>query len=114
MNKSKFNRVIDMTRQYYKFMVSDLRHIQTQIDESCRGPDDDEPSIDVRLCIDFQDDGTPDWIIRSGDSSYDQRHSALCGASIVSLDTEFNDEADETLENLIDQCLEQMTMAGES
>ena len=39
----------------------------------------DENYIDVRLCI--EEDGS--WIVRWGDSSYDQRHSPICTTSSV-------------------------------
>lgn len=48
----------------------------------------DEPSIDIRLCIDIyhcREGGS--WTFRTGDSSYDQRHSEYCAASSVTPDT---------------------------
>jgi hypothetical protein len=46
------------------------------------------PSIDIRLCIDLEDDGeSGTWIFRTGLSRYDQKHSKYCAASIIDFDT---------------------------
>ena len=100
MKRSKLNETINITRLHYKHLVDDLRHIQKTLD---KGQD-----IDVRLCIDFDECGDASYIIRSGDVSYDQRHSELCGASSINSETVFNSEHDETLEGLINQCLDQV------
>lgn len=48
---------------------------------------DDDSGIEVRLCIEL--DG--EWIVRWGDSSYDQRHSPICVAdSVPGDDRRFN------------------------
>lgn len=83
-----------------KITVSDLKRDVEDILESDR----EEPSIDVRLCIDS--DG---WIIRTGDSSFDPYHSAVCAASCVTADT----ESEELLEDLIQQALDQSAEQGE-
>lgn len=64
----------------------------------------DEPSIDIRLCIEL--DGS--WIFRTGDSSFDQRHSPLCGASSVQLDTETKGKELPLLEELLNQVMDQL------
>ena len=76
---------------------------------------DGEPAIDVRLCIDkVHTNSNPfslcsdleerfDWGFRTGDSSYDQRHSRYCGASSIGLDSKVED----VLTELVDQILEQ-------
>jgi hypothetical protein len=56
----------------------------------------DEPSIDIRLCIDAHNDSFT-WCFRTGDSSYDQRHTTYCAASSIQLDT----GTDELLNQLI-------------
>jgi len=111
-NSQRLNKVIEMCRKDYRFMIQDLRSIQAMIDDDCRESPDDEPSIDVRLCVDFDHDD-PNWIIRYGDSSYDQRHSEMCGADMIGKDTKFSDEADTTLESMIDQCLDQLSQRGD-
>lgn len=64
----------------------------------------DEPTIDIRLCVD--NDG---WIFRTGDASFDQRHSRYCSASCIGLNT----QAGELLEQLIDDVLDQAAEANE-
>lgn len=77
----------------YTEMVRDLEQIRQELGGE---------SIDVRLCIDI-DNTVPSWIIRSGDASFDQRHSMFCGASSVQIDTVPRD----LIEDLINQCLDQ-------
>ena len=98
---SKLNKAIKVFKTDYKFLVGDIRHIKKQLDESVS-------SIDVRLCLDFDQYNDPSWIIRSGDSSFDQAHSQYCGASSLDSDTIINIEADPTVEELIDQVLDQI------
>lgn len=89
-------------------MLADLRAIVESLKaDIAADPDlyrgifeDCDPAIDVRLCVDLDpraESGT--WIFRTGDASYDQRHSDYCGAGSVGADT---DPAD-LLETLIDQ-----------
>ncbi len=67
----------------------------------------DEPSIDIRLCIDERASGKGfTWIFRTGDSSYDLAHSYFCGASCITLDTKILD----LLTELVDDVLEQEAM----
>ncbi len=95
-------------------MLSELTHIVRElkpvlIDLNNNVPPDsnNEEMIDVRLCIDRADTrhGYGDsnigftWIVRTGDASYDQRHSEYCGASLVGLDT----DPAELLTDLINQ-----------
>jgi len=48
----------------------------------------DTPSINVRLCVDVDyRTGEFSWAFRTGDASFDQRHSRWCGASNVEHDT---------------------------
>jgi hypothetical protein len=93
---SRLNTFIEMSRKDYNFILSDLKEIKAQLDSEIT-------SIDVRLCADLDLDGEMSWIIRSGDSSYDQRHSPVCGASRVEEDSDLT----AVLEDLIDQCCDQ-------
>ena len=102
-----------MTRIDYKAMIESLEQIQSQIDPADHSdPNDiDSPAlIDVRLCIDF-DNNEPNWIIRFGLSDYDQRHSELCGAESLGITKR---DIERALESMIDQCLDQMSERGES
>ncbi len=75
----------------------------------------DEPTIDIRLCIDpISTNSNPfsltselidtfDWIFRTGSVDYDQRHSRYCAASCIGLDTKPMD----LLTELVDQVFEQ-------
>jgi hypothetical protein len=81
-------------------IVSDLTDTMRQnpsdyVENGC-----DEPSIDVRLCIDVDSNDKPvNWIFRTGLSDYDQVHSRHCAASSVQLDT----NANSLLNDLINQ-----------
>jgi hypothetical protein len=86
------NNLIKMFKADYNFLLNELQAIQ----------DSYVDAIDVRLCIDFDDSDTT-WIIRSGDASYDQRHSMLCAASSIDRDS----DASAVLEDLINQTLDQ-------
>lgn len=105
MNKTdlKMSALTKVTSSQYEYMVKYLKAIQKDIG---RGEE-----IDVRLCIDFDTDDRASWTIRYDDASYDQRHSELCGASSIDKSTKFNLEADETLEDLINQCMDQLASA---
>lgn len=63
----------------------------------------DEPTIDIRLCVDLDQGGIPSWIFRTGLSDYDQAHSLYCASSLIGPDT----DAVELLAELTDQILEQ-------
>jgi hypothetical protein len=90
----------EMCKRDAFYLLNDLQVIQGQ----CDG---DVTEIDVRLCVDFDLNGRIcgeiSWIIRSGDSSYDQRHSMICGASSIDAEAVCQD----VLEDLIDQCADQ-------
>lgn len=58
----------------------------------------DEPSIDVRLCVD--DDG---WIFRTGLVDYDPYHSKACAASCVGSETDTDGLLDDLLTDVLDQ-----------
>jgi len=97
---NKLDSAITMFRTDYQIMCDNLKDIQSTLGH---GQD-----IDIRLCVDFEDT-TPSWIIRSGDASYDQRHSDVCGASSIDKKTKLKSEpACEVLEELINQCLDQI------
>ncbi len=65
----------------------------------------DEPSIDVRLCVDEYDglNRSFTWIIRTGDASFDQKHSPYCAASLIGLDTEPRALAQELIDDIAEQ-----------
>ncbi len=99
MKPTKLDRAISVCRDDYKLMVDQLKEIQSTLE---RGQD-----IDVRLCMDFH--GEVSWIIRSGDASYDQRHSEACGASTIDKRTKLKSEpCCDVLEEMINQCLDQL------
>lgn len=107
MNLQEF---INTEREY---MLRNLTLIVRGLQASMRlDPDeytehnDDEPSVDIRLCIDMnipdhestangcteecracQGEADPSWIFRTGDVSFDPAHSEFCAASCVSLAT---------------------------
>ena len=62
----------------------------------------DEPSIDVRLCVDLERGSAPSWIIRTGSSDYDQYHSEYCSASCIGLDTDPKELLEELMNDLGD------------
>ena len=93
-------------------MLSEIKRI---ISESPKPIEDSEDSdyLDVRLCIETEDSNYADaftWIIRIGDSSYDQRHSPICGATSVNRDS----NPVKVLEDLINQCCDQAAEIEES
>jgi hypothetical protein len=63
--------------------------------------EDETPSIDVRLCVDRSGDSF-NWIIRTGDSSYDQRHSEWCSADSIDLETVPKDLLEALIKDLLD------------
>ncbi len=93
------DKVIQLTRTDYKFILEDLKRVKKFLDSEIT-------EIDVRLCIEIEDSMSSDawtWILRSGDSSYDQRHSPICASDIVSADSKLEG----VIENLINQCCDQ-------
>lgn len=89
-------RMFDCLRDIVSDLTDTMR--QNPLEYTERGCD--EPSIDIRLCIDVDSNDKPvSWIFRTGDSSYDQRHSRYCSALSVHLDTDTN----ELLNDLINQ-----------
>lgn len=59
----------------------------------------DDPSIDVRLCIDLTPGQRLGYIFRTGLVDYDPYHSEYCASSCVTLDT----NAAKLLDELINQ-----------
>lgn len=84
--------------------VLDLKRYMSSDPEEYTEHGCDEPSIDIRLCVDA--DG---WIIRTGDSSFDPYHSSVCVDSCVTPDT----DTDELLNDLIEQSVDQAAMSME-
>lgn len=79
-------------------IVADLKATMVSDPEAYTECGNDEPLIDVRLCIDLGD-RHHGWIFRTGLSDYDQYHSEYCAASSIGLDT----NAEKLLEELINQ-----------
>lgn len=78
-------------------------------------PGCDEPSIDVRLCIDRYESkpGLPehyDWCFRTGLVDFDQRHSTLCVASSIGLGTEPRDLLNDLLNDLLSEVMDRETV----
>jgi hypothetical protein len=98
----KLNKFISEEREN---MLNDLRDIVADLKKSMRiSPNEyteygcDEPSIDVRLCVDLSERGdSPSWIIRTGSVDFDSYHSEFCSASCIGLST----EPEELLEELV-------------
>lgn len=87
----KFPRIKDVS--------TELRRINRYDSAVEPGIPYDDQGTDVRLCI--EEDGS--WNVLWGDSSYDQRHSPMCGASSVPGDgRRFNSR--DVAKDLIDQC----------
>lgn len=81
-----------------EWVVKDLYTMLQRNPKDFIDGDHEEPSIDVRLCIDL-DTAQPRYTIRRGLVSYDSYHSEFCAASYVTLDT----DAVELLNELINQ-----------
>lgn len=60
----------------------------------------DEPTIDVRLCIDLERGDEPTWIIRVGLVDYDPYHSDFCSASCIGLNTNVSELLEELINGL--------------
>ena len=90
--------------EHMKWIVADLQRAMLNNTEEYTEPGCDEPSIDVRLCIDrYERNEGWRFIFRTGLSDYDPYHSYLCAGSCVTLDT----DPDELLEELLDDVFEQ-------
>ncbi len=64
--------------------------------------------IDVRLCVDVDDDGVPtDWELLTGDVQYDTRHYAYCSASFVD-PTDEPVQLEQMAEDMLDEIREVM------
>lgn len=70
-------------------------------------PGCDGPSVDIRLCVDWDVHHEKFyWILRTGDSSFDPRHSDYCAAGSITLDTAPKELLEELVEDLKDQMYE--------
>lgn len=65
----------------------------------------DEPTIDIRLCIDPNERNGYgfDWLFRVGSSDYDPYHSRYCAGSCVGIDTSTSELLDELNEDILEQ-----------
>jgi len=82
-----------------QWVVSDLKRTLKNNPEDYVEHGTEEPSIDVRLCIDEDS-----WIFRTGLVDYDPYHSLICCASSVNQDTEAEELLESLLEEAFDQC----------
>lgn len=103
MTTTKLDSFIEANRSD---MLTDLTDIVNDLKATMQGDPEEytdwgseEPSIDIRLCIDSTRRGEMTWIIRTGSSDYDQYHSDYCAALSVGLDT----KSEELLTDLINQ-----------
>ncbi len=93
-----------------KDMLANLESIVNELQTEIRAnpswylePGCDEPTIDVRLCIDLTERygvTTPTWVIRVGLVDYDQYHSEYCAASCVGLETDVSKLLSELINQL--------------
>jgi hypothetical protein len=86
-------------------MLADLRGIIERSKMEMRAypkdyiePGCENPSIDIRLCIDLENHYG--WIFRLGSSDYDPYHSEYCGGSSIQLDTVAEDLLGDLLSQL--------------
>ena len=59
----------------------------------------DEPTIDIRLCIDLESHGGPNWIFRIGLVDYDTYFSEYCAENCITL----NSDASGLFSDLVNQ-----------
>lgn len=76
-------------------MLTDLNNIIREYKEDLiNNPNEytelgcDEPTIDIRLCIDLDSHGDPNWLFRIGLVDYDPYFSEYCAASCIGLDSD--------------------------
>lgn len=79
IDKERSNMLVELHQ-----IVTDLKKELAADPLPYKENDDDDPSIDIRLCIDLSDFGGS-WIFRTGHVQFDQYHSQYCGASAVTL-----------------------------
>jgi hypothetical protein len=86
INDNKNDMLADLTN-----IVKDLKHTLRLSPDDYLESNYDDPSIDIRLCIDITERfgiSTPTWGFRTGISDFDPYHSEYCAASCVTLDTD--------------------------
>lgn len=86
--------------RYLNELIPNLKSSIDAQPEEFKESEDDEPSIDIRLCIDLNDDGTGSWIFRTGDSSYDQQHSQYCSTTSIGIDSNAAELLDYLIQDL--------------
>lgn len=93
----KLDEIIERERvhmwNYLQILVPDT---QKYLNDDNIEPGTNEPSIDIRLCID--QDGS--WAFRTGSADYDQSHSYYCAASSIQSETGSDDLLKELLNQL--------------
>ncbi len=103
------------------FFINESENILEELEmivDSCQGamrinpeeytePGCDGPSVDIRLCVDWNKNYDRfEWIIRTGLVDYDPRHSDYCAAGSITLDTAPKELLEELVEDLKDQMYE--------
>ena len=78
-------------------LVKECQQGLTTSPEDYTEPGTDEPSIDLRLCIDLED--SESFVFRVGSSDFDPYHSEYCAASCITTES----EASELLQDLVNQ-----------
>jgi hypothetical protein len=89
-------------------MLANLEAIVKELQKDLKLSPDDEPTIDIRLCVDkpneLSDRCYPPndwtWLFRVGLSDYDPYHSDYCSASCVGLNTSPNELLEEMINGL--------------
>jgi hypothetical protein len=91
----------------YQYLMYDITVIVKDLKDQIRDNPDwyiesgtDEPWIDIRLCVDLNSHDGANWVFRTGDPSYDQRHSQFCSSGSIGLDTDPKDLLDELISQL--------------
>jgi hypothetical protein len=104
------NKIVSFLEANRADMLQDLKEIVRDLkDTMLDNPEEytdygcDEPSIDVRLCIDTDRNDCITWIIRTGSSDYDQYHSDFCAASCIGLDTDVKELLNDLINDIMDQ-----------
>jgi hypothetical protein len=109
-------KLLKFVNQERAGMLRALEHIVKDLQRSLKAdPGEytefgaDEPTIDVRLCIDLWENDPNNssrngWIFRTGSSDYDPYFSEYCAGLCVGLDTNAEDLLDELINQLEEFC----------
>lgn len=103
LEQERANMLEDLTFRCFSARQDMQRDPKEYTDPGC-----DEPSIDVRLCIDRHEvkPGLPvhyAWCFRTGLSDFDQMHSNWCAASSIGIGTEPRDLLNDLLNEVMNR-----------